>query len=97
MESENVKERLTSMLHKKRSDQQDRENKEAESSEFPKIIKQEKEESNISQETLSDASLSNNNDDYYQEPAITLQEILDEKKRVLLHDPNVIKFLLNKK
>lgn len=98
MESENVKERLTSMLHKKLSDLQEREQKEVENTDLLKSIKQEKDES---QETADSTTNPQANETVaitdYQEPSITLQEILDEKKRALLHHPDVIKFLTNKK
>lgn len=96
MESENVKERLTNMLHKKRSDLQDREQKEVEFAEFSKTIKQEKDDSNLYQETANEINASSTTNDY-QEHFITLQEILDEKKKALLHNPDVIRFLQNKK
>lgn len=94
MENENVKERLTSMLHKKLSDLQEREQKD-EYIDFNKPIKQENEESQCVTKDLSgDSSVGVGE---CEEPIITLQEILDEKKKALLSHPDVIKYFRNKK
>lgn len=96
MESENVKERLTCMLHKKLSDLQEREQK-PEYVDFSKPIKQENDETQYAQkDTINTGNEPSASVDKYQEPTITLQEILDEKKKALLRHPDVIKYFANK-
>lgn len=99
MDSENVKERLTTMLHKKLSDLQERESRATKYNELSESsIKQEEEDNkNTPSETNVFTVAEANNSVDVQEDYIPLQEILDEKKRALLRNKEVIKFLQSKK
>lgn len=96
MESENVKERLNSLLHKKISDLQEKEReiKEEEQQEVKQEADDKCETPYLSEDTNISSELP--------ESCITpytyypLREILNEKKKALLANKDVINFIQNK-
>lgn len=97
METENVKERLSSLLQKKMIEQE-RECKNPSPSEQTVAVKQEIDRDRISNGESAENSVENVEYDP-KEPfteSVLLHDILNEKKKALLQDKDVINFFQNK-
>lgn len=105
MESENVKERLNTLLHKKLIEQE-RENKDSQLSQPPEeavSIKQEidceKNSTDCETEATTESPRTGNSEYDFRENVtenILLHDILNEKKKALLRDKDVMQFFQNK-
>lgn len=97
METENVKERLNSLLQKKMIEQE-RESKNSSPAEQTVSVKQEIDRDRISNGESAENSIENVEYDPKEQftESVLLHDILNEKKKALLQDKDVISFFQNK-